>query len=308
MSNNFSDPSKNNNNNNQDKKKKYLDFVVKRGTSDNEIEYNAVDVTLFKITQGYDTFVSFIMDIIIGAFDNITDFSDIPEKFDYGYITVAYFWSFIITSAKEIGHSIGKCSIGSYLMSSIFGLPATALITYLLLPLRLFLIKRISDNNFMTIAERRLDLILNAFIFGICVENVINYLELTISDGSVTYYLPIVLVSSITIIGPRLGRNRTKFIIVIMGIGLCVSLILTSIFSKINTEYFLGLLLDIIFSFFNIQFLIANLRKPKDERDMTSSQTMSLILSLYTHLCITFLTGRYIFESAVDKIVGKQKL
>uniref|UniRef100_A0A0K0F2S7 TPT domain-containing protein n=1 Tax=Strongyloides venezuelensis TaxID=75913 RepID=A0A0K0F2S7_STRVS len=283
---------------------KYHNFVVKRGNSDSEINNDPVNIALLTITKSYDNFVLFIMEIIMGAYDNITDFSDIPEKFDYGYIGVAYFWSFIITTAKEVGHSIGKCKMGSYLMSSVFGLPTTALITYILLPLRLFLIKRITDNNFMTIAERRLDLIINAFVLGMCVENVINSVGLTVSDGSVTYYLPVVIAVSITVIGPSLEKNRTKFILTIMGITLCTSLALATAFSKINTEYLLGLMLDIIFSFFNIQFLIANLRKPKDERDMTSAQTMSLILSLYTHLCITFLTGRYFFEETVDKLVN----
>uniref|UniRef100_A0A0N4Z6G6 SLC29A4 n=1 Tax=Parastrongyloides trichosuri TaxID=131310 RepID=A0A0N4Z6G6_PARTI len=287
---------------NKENAKKYANFVIKKGVQEDESTLDIINMPIETIKTGFNLFIKFMVESLTDSYNSIIDFTDIPDKFDYSYISVAYFWSFIITSAKQIGHSVGKCELGKYLIGSIFGLPATALITYILLPLRLFLIKRITDHHYMTVAERRLDLIFNAFIFGICVENIINSLELDVSDGSVTYYLPIVLVASITIVGPRLGKNRLQFIGVIMSIALVVSFLLVSIFSKIDKEYFLGLLLDMTFSFFNIQFLITNLRKPKDERDMTSGQTMSLILSLYTHLIITLITGGYFYKKVVSKI------
>lgn len=227
---------------------------------------------------------------LINQYRILTDFTPLPQPFDYFYSLNSYYWRTVTIVCLRLGERLGRTTVLHSILSTVFYPYILAIVTYLLLPLHLLFIHTKHDKSILPMADRRLIIMFYSFLMGffsshLLIEWIPN------QNQPHPFFIPAIVGVMIQLVGPSVCHDRKLFLLSTIGVASVLALSIAIINCKFGLLYLLALSFSVLVATFNLQCLIDGMRK--GELDMEGAIIKAIIIILFASSLDKVLWGRF---------------
>uniref|UniRef100_A0A915A102 Uncharacterized protein n=2 Tax=Parascaris univalens TaxID=6257 RepID=A0A915A102_PARUN len=219
-------------------------------------------------------------------------FGPVSPNFNFAALSVGHFWAVVVLTSKCLGEVFASTFVGHTILSFLFA--KTILFTFFIyaaLPAFAVVLNMKTPNKLLTMADRRLLILILAFIIGAGTHHLLlNWRQPEFAPPP--FYSPVVVALLFEFVCPRFTSDRRLFLLSSVGVAgiICFAYGLQN--GVFNFTYFYTSVFAIATSFYNVQLLIAD---PKEGwGDSIEGLVLLPVSSMYNQLVMTILFGNYV--------------